>query len=67
MTPSKRLRADLALGFCALIWGSTFLIVKNALADVSVFTYIAVRFSFAALLSAEALTSSPKIGTSAVR
>jgi drug/metabolite transporter (DMT)-like permease len=50
--PSKHLRADLALGFCALIWGSTFLIVKDALADVSVLTYMAVRFSFAALLMA---------------
>ena len=46
---SKRLRADLALGFCALIWGSTFVVVKDALADSSVFVYIALRFGLAAL------------------
>ena len=45
---SKRLRADLALTFCALIWGATFVLVKDALADVSVVVYIAVRFSLAA-------------------
>lgn len=44
----KRLRADLALGFTALIWGATFVVVKDALADVSVFVYIAVRFALAA-------------------
>jgi drug/metabolite transporter (DMT)-like permease len=49
---SKRLRADLALAFCSLIWGSTFVVVKDALADVSVFVYIAVRFSLAAVLMA---------------
>ncbi|MGA2718379.1 MAG: DMT family transporter [Candidatus Acidiferrales bacterium] len=47
---SKRLRADLALAFCSLIWGSTFVVVKDALADVSVFAYIAVRFTLAAAL-----------------
>lgn len=45
---NKRLRADLALGFCALIWGATFVVVKDALADVSVFVYIAVRFALSA-------------------
>ena len=49
---SKRLRADLALGFTALIWGSTFVVVKDALADVSVFTYLAVRFALAAAVMA---------------
>jgi drug/metabolite transporter (DMT)-like permease len=47
---SKRVRADLALGFCALIWGSTFVLVKDALGDVSVFVYVAVRFSLAAVV-----------------
>jgi drug/metabolite transporter (DMT)-like permease len=46
--PSKRLRADLALLFCALIWGATFVAVKDALADVSVAVYIAVRFVLSA-------------------
>src|SRR5580698_8274522 len=45
---SKSLRADFALGACALIWGSTFVVVKDALADVSVFVYLAVRFAMAA-------------------
>ena len=49
---AKRLRADLALGFCALIWGATFVVVKDALADVSVFVYIAVRFALAAVVMA---------------
>lgn len=47
---SKRVRADLALGFCALIWGSTFVVVKDGLADVSVFVYLAVRFGLAAIV-----------------
>src|SRR5271163_1355989 len=46
--PSKRLRADLALLLCALIWGSTFVVVKDALADVSVAVYLAVRFALSA-------------------
>jgi drug/metabolite transporter (DMT)-like permease len=49
---SKRLQADLALGFTALIWGATFVVVKDALADVSVFVYIAVRFALAAAVMA---------------
>jgi len=42
---NKRIRADLGLLLCALIWGATFVVVKDALADVSVFVYIAVRFA----------------------
>src|ERR1700691_6350984 len=49
---SKHFRADLALGATALIWGSTFVVVKDALADVSVFAYIAVRFGLAAVVMA---------------
>jgi drug/metabolite transporter (DMT)-like permease len=49
---SRHFRADLALGFTALIWGATFVVVKDALADVSVFVYIAVRFALAALVMA---------------
>jgi len=45
---SKRLRADLGLLLCAFIWGATFVVVKDALADVSVFVYIAVRFALSA-------------------
>src|ERR1700728_1961608 len=55
---SKRLRADFALGLCALIWGATFVIVKGALADASVFVFIAVRFALAAVLMAIVLRRS---------
>ncbi len=48
----KRLRADLALGFSTLIWGATFVVVKDALADVSVLAYLAVRFGLAAVVMA---------------
>ena len=47
---SKRVRADLALCLCSLIWGATFVVVKDALADISVLVYIAVRFGLAAVL-----------------
>jgi drug/metabolite transporter (DMT)-like permease len=49
---SERVRADLALAFCTLIWGATFVVVKDALADVSVVVYIAVRFGLAAAVMA---------------
>jgi len=50
--PSKRLRADLALGLCALIWGATFVVIKDALSDVSVVVYLAIRFGLAAIVMA---------------
>jgi drug/metabolite transporter (DMT)-like permease len=46
----SRAKADLALGFCSLLWGSTFVVVKNSLNYASVFVFLAVRFSLAALL-----------------
>ena len=49
---SKRALANLALGLCALIWGATFVVIKDALADVSVVVYLAVRFGLAAALMA---------------
>jgi drug/metabolite transporter (DMT)-like permease len=48
----KRALANLALGFCALIWGATFVVIKDALPDVSVVVYLAVRFGLAAALMA---------------
>lgn len=42
-------RADLALVFIALIWGSTFVVVKQALADCSTLLFLALRFSLAAV------------------
>jgi len=50
--PTKRLLADLALGFCALIWGTTFVVIKDALADTSVIAYLALRFGLAAIVMA---------------
>ncbi|MEJ5369919.1 MAG: DMT family transporter [Bryobacteraceae bacterium] len=49
---SPRLRAELALASVAFIWGSTFVIVKSALEDVSTFLFLAIRFSLASLLLA---------------
>jgi drug/metabolite transporter (DMT)-like permease len=47
-----RLRADLTLAACSLLWGSTFVVVKNALDHSSVFLFLAVRFTLAAILMA---------------
>ncbi len=41
----QRLRADLSLALCSLLWGATFVVVKNALDQASVFVFLAVRFS----------------------
>lgn len=45
---NKRIRADLGLLLCSFIWGATFVVVRDALADVSVVVYIAVRFALSA-------------------
>lgn len=48
--PSRRLwRADLALAGIALIWGATFVLVKQALQDVSTLLFLALRFALATL------------------
>ena len=46
---NRRIQADLALALCSLIWGATFVLVKDALADASVFVFLAMRFVLAAL------------------
>jgi drug/metabolite transporter (DMT)-like permease len=48
----RRLRADLSLAFCSLLWGATFVVVKNSLAYSSVFVFLAARFTLAAFLMA---------------
>jgi drug/metabolite transporter (DMT)-like permease len=48
-TASLRLRADIALVAVCLIWGSTFVIVKEALNEVSTILFLTVRFTIAAL------------------
>lgn len=52
MTQRLRLRADLALVFCTLIWGATFVLVKDALAEISVVVYLAVRFALSGAIMA---------------
>jgi drug/metabolite transporter (DMT)-like permease len=47
---TRRLRADFSLALCSLLWGATFVVVKNALDHASVFIFLAVRFIVAAVL-----------------
>lgn len=47
-----RMRAEFALIGITVIWGTTFVIVKSALADVSPFVFLALRFSLAAVVLA---------------
>ena len=52
-TPSRlRLGADLALLAVTAIWGSTFVLVKGAVARYPVFPFLMVRFAVAALVLA---------------
>lgn len=45
-----RVRADLALIGITVVWGTTFVIVKSALADLSTFVFLALRFLVAAIV-----------------
>ena len=45
--PPARWRADLSLAVVALVWGSTFVVVKQALDGITTFYFLAVRFSLA--------------------
>lgn len=45
----RRLVADLALLLVCLVWGSTFVIVKEAVAEVPTMTFLALRFTLATL------------------
>ena len=47
--PVPAWRADLALTIIALIWGSTFVLVKNALAEASTMLFLTLRFSIATI------------------
>jgi drug/metabolite transporter (DMT)-like permease len=51
-TQGRKVRADLALMLCSLLWGATFVTVNEALSDASVFVFLAVRFGLAAALMA---------------
>ena len=46
----KRTRAEMALVLNTLIWGSTFVVVKDALRDVSPLLFLALRFTVAVLV-----------------
>jgi drug/metabolite transporter (DMT)-like permease len=46
------LRAELALAVCTLLWGSTFVVVKNSLDHSSVFVFLAMRFTLAGICMA---------------
>jgi len=48
----RRLKADLSLTFCSLIWGVTFVVVKNVLEHASPFVFLSVRFRLAFILIA---------------
>jgi len=43
----SRTKADLCMLLVACIWGSTFVIVKNALADIGPFLFLGIRFILA--------------------
>ncbi len=47
---STRAKAETLLVFVAMIWGSTFVVVKGALHDASPLPFIAVRFTLAGAL-----------------
>jgi drug/metabolite transporter (DMT)-like permease len=46
---SKQLQADLWLALVAMIWGATFVVVKNELAYIEPLAFVALRFSIAFL------------------
>lgn len=64
-------RADLALAVIALIWGTTFVVVKNALAGASTMLFLTLRFTVAtaalAVLYRGRLSTAGTGGRAAVR
>jgi len=52
MTLSSRTRAELALIGVTIIWGSTFVMVKAALEEISTILFLTLRFTLAAALLA---------------
>jgi drug/metabolite transporter (DMT)-like permease len=47
---SRRSRAELALVGITITWGATFVVVKNALEEISPLLFIALRFALAAVV-----------------
>ncbi|MCI0570028.1 MAG: EamA family transporter, partial [Myxococcaceae bacterium] len=57
-TAGGHLKADGALVALALLWAGTFIVVKDALAEVDPFTFLTLRFTLGAVaLSAVARKS----------
>lgn len=49
---TKQYKADLALLLVTIGWGSSFILTKNALGDLTTFNFLAIRFLVAFFLSA---------------
>jgi len=49
---SSRTKAEMCMLVVAFIWGTTFVVVKNALADIGPFLFVGIRFSLAFLVLA---------------
>jgi drug/metabolite transporter (DMT)-like permease len=49
---TKQVKADIALLLVTVGWGSSFILTKNALSDLTTFNFLAVRFLLAFALSA---------------
>ena len=65
---SRSLKAHILLVLITLIWGSNFVVIKNALADISPLFFNAVRMSLAAVvLAAIFYRELPRLTASAVR
>lgn len=47
----KQIKADLALLFVTIGWGSSFLLTKNALNDLATFNFLGIRFLMAGAIS----------------
>ncbi len=46
---NRSLKAHLLLGLVTLVWGATFVVIKNALAEISPLLFNAIRMSLAAI------------------
>lgn len=46
----KQLKADLSIFSITVIWGSSFIIMKNISEDIPAYAYLAMRFSVAAII-----------------
>ncbi len=49
MNRAARWRADLALTFIAVVWGASFVLVKQALLEISTMYFLALRFGLASV------------------